>query len=109
MTAGAFKKMAFCARMSFDSSSSSMLTPTEMRTSSEKPRGWTNLLDPNEEKSKLVDLNEEKSEVKNLNEEKSEVWRNIFQERFDRRTGGNCSKELFFPVLVLFNKLLLFL
>ena len=95
--------------MSFDSSSSSMLTPTEMRTSSEKPRGWTNLVDLNEEKSKLVDLNEEKSEVKNLNEEKSEVWRNIFQERFDRRTGGNCSKEPFFPVLVIFNKILLFL
>ena len=89
--------------MSFDSSSSSMLTPTEMRTSSEKPRGWTNLLDPNEEKSKLVDLNEEKSEVKNLNEEesrlvdlneeKSEVWRNIFQERFDKRMGGYNSKQ----------------
>ena len=74
---------------------------------------------PNEEESRLVDLNEEESEVKNLNEEKSElvdpneekseVWRNIFQERFDKRTGGNCSKELFFPVLVIFNKLLLFL
>ena len=64
---------------------------------------------PNDDESELVDPNEEKSEVKNLNEEKSEVWRNIFQERFNRRTGGNCSKELFFPVLVIFNKLLLFL
>ena len=69
--------------MSFDSSSSSMPTPTEMRTScenpqkAEKPRaGW----------KKLVDLDEEESEE----------WRNIFQERFDRRTGGNSSKAPFF-------------
>ena len=95
--------------MSFDSSSSSMLTPTEMRTSSEKPRGWTNLVNLNEEESEVCNPNEEKSRLADLNEEKSEVWRNIFQERFDKRTGGNCSKELFFPVLVLFNKLLLFL
>ena len=96
--------------MSFDSSSSSMLTPTEMRTSSEKPRGWTNLVDHDEEESEVCNLNEEKSEVKNpneeesrlvdLNEEKSEVWRNIFQERFDKRMGGYNSKQE--PFLICF-------
>ena len=74
--------MAVCPRMSFDSSSSSMPTPTEMRTScenpenAEKPREW----------KKLV----------GLDEEESEEWRNIFQERFDRRTGGDSSKAPFF-------------
>ena len=77
--------------MSFDISSSSMPTPTEMRTSCENPekaeklRGW----------QKLVDLDEEESEE----------WRNIFQERFDRRTGGDRSKAPFF-LFDVFNKLL---
>ena len=78
------EKMAFVSRMAFDSSSSSMPTPTEMRTTScenpekaEKPRGWKNLVD--------------------LEEEESEAWRNIFQERFDRRTRGDCSKAHLFP------------
>ena len=75
--------------MSFDSSSSSMPTPTEMRTScenpekAEKPREW----------KKLVDLDEEE-------------WRNIFQERFDRRTGGDISKACLFPFDVFINLLL---
>ena len=82
--------------MSFDSSSSSMPTPTEMKTSCEnpekieKPRGW----------KKLVDRNEEEKEVLNLDEEESEAWRNIFQERFDRRTGGYDSKQE--PFLIFF-------
>ena len=83
VVAGPAEKMAFVSRMAFDSSSSSMPTPTEMRTScknpekAEKPRSW----------KKFVDLEDEESEA----------WRNIIQERFDRRTRGDCSKAHFFP------------
>ena len=91
-TADTFEKMAFCIRMSFDSSSSSMPTPTEMRTSCVNPEKVENLVDHDEEESKLVDLKEEESEV----------WRNIFQERFDRRMGpgGYDSKQE--PFLIFF-------
>ena len=81
-TADTFEKMAFCIRMSFDSSSSSMPTPTEMRTSCVNPEKVENLVD--------------------LNEEKSEVWRNIFQERFDKRMGGYNSKQEPFLILICF-------
>ena len=75
-----------------------MPTPTEMKTSCEnpekieKPRGW----------KKLVDRDEEESEAWNLDDEESGVWRNIFQERFDRRMGpgGYDSKQE--PFLIFF-------
>ena len=63
-----------------------MPTPTEMRTNCEKSE---NVENPRGRK-KLVDLEEEESEA----------WRNIFQERFDRRrTGDNGNQEHFFPFL----------
>ena len=59
-----------------------MPTPTEMRTNCENPE---NVENPRGRKN-LVDLEEEESEA----------WRNIFQERFDRRTtGGDCKQEHF--------------
>ena len=73
--------MASFARISFDSSSSSMLTPTEMRTSSESPKKAEKL----EERKKLTEFDEEESEA----------WRNIFQQRFDKRAGNNHNQATF--------------
>ena len=73
--------MASFARMSFDSSSSSMLTPTEMRTSSESPKKAEKL----GERKKLTEFDEEESEA----------WRNIFQQRFDKRAGNNGNQATF--------------
>ena len=67
--------------MSFDSSSSSMLTPTEMRTSSESPKKAEKL----GERKKLTEFDEEESEA----------WRNIFQQRFDKRVGKNRNQAIF--------------
>ena len=67
--------------MSFDSSSSSMLTPTEMRTSSESPKKAEKL----GERKKLTEFDEEESEA----------WRNIFQQRFDKRVGKNRNQATF--------------
>ena len=76
--------MASFARMSFDSSSSSMLTPTEMRTSSESPKKAEKL----GERKKLTEIDEEESEA----------WRNIFQQRFDKRVGNNRNQATFLNV-----------